>query len=192
MTTSVMEHKKGLQGAELAMILFICSESIFFLLLILAYVSFHKTTGDTAARMLDPIKTGYFSIALLSSSFTYWLAEKAREKGSRGGVSLWLFVTVLLGSIFMVGQGLEYAGLINENMTISRDLFGSTFFTLTGFHGFHVLLGILLLALLLGLSLWGRKEEPVLSGMKTVAVYWHFVDAVWVIIFSIVYLWRYV
>ncbi len=177
--------------AVLAMVLFIASESVFFLLLVLAYVNFHKTTGATAAAVLDPIKTGLFSIALLSSSLTLWLAEVAHKKGKLG-FAVWMAVTILLGGIFLAGQGMEYANLIHEKITISRDLFGSTFFTLTGFHGFHVFIGLLLLSLLFGLAVWGRKEEPSMSGIASIAVYWHFVDAVWIVIFSIVYLWRYV
>jgi heme/copper-type cytochrome/quinol oxidase subunit 3 len=174
------------------MILFVASEAIFFLMLVLAYVNFHKQTGATAAALLDPIKTGLFSIALFSSSFTMWLAEIARQKENRILVRLWLFMTIFLGVIFLGGQGAEYAHLLENNITISRDLFGSTFFTLTGFHGFHVLIGLLLLLLLFGLALAGRKQEPTHTGMQSVAIYWHFVDAVWLVVFSVVYLWRYV
>jgi heme/copper-type cytochrome/quinol oxidase subunit 3 len=174
------------------MILFVASEAIFFLMLVLAYVNFHKVTGAQAASLLDPIKTGLFSIALFSSSFTIWLAEKALAKQSANLVRLWLFMTILLGGIFIGGQGMEYARLLTNNITISRDLFGSTFFTLTGFHGLHVIIGLVLLSLIFGLAVWGHKHEPSHVGMQSVAIYWHFVDAVWVVVFSVVYLWRYV
>jgi heme/copper-type cytochrome/quinol oxidase subunit 3 len=175
----------------IGMTLFVASEAIFFLMLVLAYVNFHKVTGTTAAAQLDPIKTGIFSIALFTSSFTMWLAERAREKET-GLVKWYLFATILLGGIFMIGQGMEYARLIMDHITISRDLFGSTFFTLTGFHGLHVMIGLLLLLTLFALALFGRKHEPTVIGMQSVAIYWHFVDAVWVVVFSVVYLWRYV
>lgn len=170
--------------------LFIASEAVFFVMLVLAYVNFHHLTGAQAAKVLDPIKTAIFTVALLSSSFTMWLAEKAREKES-GGVAFWLGVTILLGGIFIVGQGYEYAHLIMEKITISRDLFGSTFFTLTGFHGLHVIVGLMLLLLLFALAILGRKDEPTVIGMQSIALYWHFVDAVWIVVFSTVYLWRY-
>jgi heme/copper-type cytochrome/quinol oxidase subunit 3 len=176
----------------LGMITFVASEAIFFLMLVLAYVNFHKVTGPTAAAQLDPIKTGLFSIALFSSSFTMWLAELARKKENALMLKVWLFVTIALGAVFMTGQGLEYARLLMNNITISRDLFGSTFFTLTGFHGLHVMIGLVLLLLLFGLSVFGRKDEPTHTGMQSIAIYWHFVDAVWVVVFSVVYLWRYV
>jgi heme/copper-type cytochrome/quinol oxidase subunit 3 len=174
------------------MILFVASESIFFLMLVLAYVNFHKVTGTTAASVLDPIKTGLLSIALFSSSFTMWLAEVARKKDNALLVRFWLFTTIALGAIFLTGQGFEYARLLTNNITISRDLFGSTFFTLTGFHGFHVFIGLLLLLIVFGLAVAGRKDEPTHVGMQSVAIYWHFVDAVWLVVFSVVYLWRYV
>jgi len=174
------------------MLLFVASEAVFFLMLVLAYVNFHKTTGTQAAALLDPIKTGIFSLALFSSSFTLWLAEVAREKGNASVLKFWLFATIVLGLIFMTGQGLEYSHLLTHDITISRDLFGSTFFTLTGFHGLHVIIGLLLLALMFGLAICGRKDEPAHDGMQSVAIYWHFVDAVWVVVYSVVYLWRYV
>ena len=173
----------------LGMILFIASEAVFFLMLVLAYVNFHKVTGATAAAQLDTMKTGLFSIALFSSSFTMWLAEKAREK-EHGSAKFWLFVTIALGGVFIFGQGLEYSRLIADNITISRDLFGSTFFTLTGFHGLHVLIGLLLLSILLALAIFGRKHEPTNIGMQSAALYWHFVDAVWFVVFLVVYIWR--
>jgi len=175
----------------MGMTIFVASEAIFFLMLVLAYANFHKVTGATAAAVLDPVKTGVYTVALLSSSFTMWLAEKAREKETNQ-VGLWLFVTILLGSIFMIGQGIEYFHLITEKITISRDLFGSTFFTLTGFHGLHVIVGLLLLVLLFALAIFGRKHEPTVIGMQSISIYWHFVDAVWIVVFSMVYLWRYV
>ena len=174
------------------MLLFVASEAIFFLMLVLAYVNFHKITGATAASQLDPVKTGLFSIALFSSSFTMWLAEIARKKENTALVKLWLFTTIALGVIFLAGQGVEYARLLMNKITISRDLFGSTFFTLTGFHGLHVFIGLILLLLLFGLAVAGRKEEPTHVGLQSVAIYWHFVDAVWLVVFSVVYLWRYV
>jgi heme/copper-type cytochrome/quinol oxidase subunit 3 len=180
-----------IKGSVLGMILFIASESIFFLLLVLAYVNFHKATGATASAMLEPVRTGCFSVALLSSSLTMWLAERARKNESKL-LGPWLFLTIFLGAIFIAGQSMEYVNLFRQNQSISRDLFGSTFFTLTGFHGLHVLIGLVLIAVLLGLVYLGRKNEPALPGLQSVAIYWHFVDAVWLVIFSVVYLWKYV
>lgn len=175
----------------LGMLLFVASESIFFALLALAYVNFHKQSGAEANALLDPLKMVAYSIALWSSSFTYWLAERSRSKESKW-VRFWLLVTIVLGITFLTGEMLEYRELIARNITISRDLFTSTYFTLTGFHGLHVCVGLILLSLLLGLAFFGRKEEPKPVAMQAISVYWHFVDAVWVVIFSVVYLWRYI
>ncbi len=93
--------------------------------------------------------------------------------------------------VFLVGQGLSSDDLIHRNVTISRDLFGTTFFTLTGFHGLHVIIGLIMLRILLGLTLFGRAEEPRWDAMESVSLYWHFVDTVWVVIFAVVYLWAF-
>jgi cytochrome c oxidase subunit III len=178
----------------LGMALFIGSESIFFLLLILAYVNFHNQygTGAMAAWHLDVVKTGIFSVALFASSGTLWLAEKAHAKKS-GMAFFWMLVTIGLGTTFIIGQGMEYAQLIRENLTISRDMFGSTFFTLTGFHGFHVIVGLILLSIALWVMARGKKQHELTdTGLTCVGMYWHFVDVVWIAVFSVVYLWRFI
>jgi len=184
-------RKPAIDPNKLAMQLFIASESVFFLLLILAYVIFHQkaNTGVQAAKFLNTTKTGIYSIFLLSSSLTVWLAGRSSVHGNRRGVITWLSATILLGAVFLFGQGTEYVDLIRHHMTISRDMFGTTFFTLTGFHGLHVFLGLVMLAILLTTGLFGRKNEPNGSALESISLYWHFVDAVWILIFSIIYLW---
>ena len=178
---------------KLAMLLFIANEAVFFLLLILAYVALHRRTGTgpTAASSLDLAATSVYTVLLLSSSFTLWRAEVSHRRGRTRALRGWLAATIVLGAGFLFGQGREYAGLLSRNITISRDLFGTTFFTLTGFHGLHVFLGVVMLAVLLSLAVFGRSPEPSEGAMNAVSVYWHFVDAVWVIIFSVVYLWAF-
>ena len=129
------------------MLLFVASESIFFLLLIIAYVVYHTTTasGADAARFLDIGKTAVFTAALYSSSFTIWRAGINFTKGKRRAAFSWLLATIALGGFFLAGQGSEYFDLIRQNVTVSRDLFGTTFFTLTGFHGLHVFIGLIIL-----------------------------------------------
>ncbi len=178
---------------KLAMLLFIANEAVFFLLLLLAYVALHRRTGTgpTAASSLDLAATSVYSVLLLSSSFTLWRAEVSHRKGRRRPLRGWLAATIVLGAGFLFGQAREYAGLLGRGVTISRDLFGTTFFTLTGFHGLHVFLGLVMLAILLGFALLGRAREPSEGAMNAISVYWHFVDAVWVVIFSVVYLWAF-
>jgi heme/copper-type cytochrome/quinol oxidase subunit 3 len=176
---------------RLAMLLFVASESIFFILLILAYVFYHHkaANGAEAAHFLDTLRTGIFSLFLFTSSATAWRAAVSLRHGSRRGARAWLAATVVLGAVFLAGQGTEYADLIRRNVTISRDLFGTTFFTLTGFHGLHVLLGLVMLTLLAGLA--SERSVTLLEhgALEAVSIYWHFVDAVWVVIFAVVYLW---
>jgi len=175
---------------KLAMLLFISSEAIFFILLILAYMILHNNVlagQPTAVTSLDPLKTGVFSLFLFASSFTIWRAEKSFREGN-GRFSRWLAATILLGIIFLFGQGLEWANLIGQGVTVSVNTFGTTFFTMTGFHGLHVLIGLIGLAILLGMSAKGGFHGPESPAFTALSYYWHFVDVVWVVIFGVVYL----
>ncbi len=179
---------------KLAMILFLLSESVFFILLILAYVTYHRSQGNgpSAADSLDVIKTGVFSLFLFSSSFTIWRAGLQFSDGKRSTRALpWLGLTIAFGVIFLVGQGLEYADLIRHDVTISRDLFGTTFFTLTGFHGLHVTVGLVMLSVIFWMAVRTRLEGPKPVALEVASLYWHFVDGVWVAIFAVVYLWAF-
>ncbi|MGC1107489.1 MAG: heme-copper oxidase subunit III [Candidatus Acidiferrales bacterium] len=173
-----------------AMLLFLLSEAAFFAFLIIAYVYFHNAVkaGPDAANSLDPLKTGIYTVALLASSFTVWRAEKSYDCGRSRAFAEWLLLTILLGAVFLVGQGREYIHLYRANVTVSRNIFGSTFFTLTGFHGLHVLLGLIALAILFGVALADQSGRQS-SAVRTIATYWHFVDWVWLVIFSVVYIW---
>lgn len=176
--------------SKLGVILFVLSESMFFLMLIIAYVVYQGAPAShgAGAGLLDVTRTGVFSLFLFSSSFTVHRAGLAARRGSRTGLHAWLAGTLALGAAFLAGQGWEYLGLFRAGQSLGRDLFGSTFFTLTGFHGFHVLVGLIVLGTILGLSLVGSLGPRRGQALETAAVYWHFVDAVWVVIFSIVYL----
>jgi len=172
---------------------FIASESIFFVMLILAYVNFHGsvTDGPTAANSLNPYQMGAFSLFLFASSFTVWLAGKSLKNRNHTMLKVWLLVTILLGITFICGTLLEWKGLIDQNITISRNVFGTTFFTLTGFHGFHVSAGLIMLSLVLAFALAGDFKGPKSDAVECVSLYWHFVDGVWVVVFSVIYLWAY-
>jgi cytochrome c oxidase subunit 1/cytochrome c oxidase subunit I+III len=185
-------HDLTTDSNKLGMLLFLGGEAIFFALLILAYLYYRGqwvTTGGPTAKVLDVGRTGVFSVFLFSSSLTIWLAERALRRGGQGLARLWLLATVVLGAIFLVGQGMEYAQLFRERIFISTGLFGTTFFTLTGFHGLHVFVGLVALSILLVLAVAGDFKGRRRVALETVSLYWHFVDAVWVVIFAIVYLW---
>lgn len=176
--------------AKLATAVFIASEAVFFAFLIAAYIYYSGATvrGPNAANSLDPRRTLVFTICLIASSGALWLAERRLAAARTLAFRFWLSVTILLGSVFILGQAIEYAALISKRITPARNLFGATFFTLTGFHGFHVLCGLAALVAMLVLT-FVRGFGPVeTSGLEAVSLYWHFVDAVWVVIFSPVYL----
>jgi heme/copper-type cytochrome/quinol oxidase subunit 3 len=175
---------------RMAMLLFVASEAVFFILLIIAYVVYHATSpsaGD-ASRYLEVPKTAAFTACLIFSSFTMWRADIHFGNGRRRPALAWLAATMALGTVFLMGQGSEYVFLLRNDVTISRDLFGTTFYTLTGFHGLHVFIGLIMLATLFGLKLKREAMTPS-EAVESVSIYWHFVDAVWLIIFPVVYLW---
>jgi heme/copper-type cytochrome/quinol oxidase subunit 3 len=174
---------------KLAAAMFIASEAVFFTFLIAAYIYYRvNMQGPYYGKTeLDPPRTLIFTICLLASSGTLWLAERNLAASHTPGFRLWLSITILLGAIFIGGQGWEYYGLITNNVTPERNLFGATFFTLTGFHGFHVVCGLISLIILLLLAFRKQFSEAEVVGMGAVSMYWHFVDVVWIVIFSIVY-----
>lgn len=176
--------------SKLCMGLFLASESVFFILLILAYVYYRGaiSSGPNASNSLDPPVTLIYTLCLIASSGTLWIAERGLGKRRIGAFRIWLGVTVLLGAVFLFGQGREYAKLLAHNVTMGRNIFAATFFTLTGFHGLHVLVGVAALATLLGIAVSSSFGERETSAMGAIALYWHFVDVVWIVIFSIVYL----
>lgn len=182
----------GIDPARLFMWMFIASESTFFAFLIVAYVYFHTFRAlpgePTAANSLDPLKSGIFTAFLLSSSLTFWLGERALFRGRVVQLKYWLALTVFLGAVFLIGQASEYAHLIRHDVTISRNVFGSSFFTLTGLHGLHVLMGLIGISVMLLLSLSNVFEPPASTALECVGLYWHFVDAVWIVLFSLIYL----
>jgi heme/copper-type cytochrome/quinol oxidase subunit 3 len=173
---------------KLGMGLFLLSEVFFFALLILAYIFFNASGASEQARSLTPATAAIFTVFLLGSSGTLWLAERSMAREQPGGLRLWLLVTIVLGAIFLIGQGREYALLIGENVTISSSLFGSSFFTLTGFHGLHVFSGLVALAIVLLLALRQPAAGTHSIALETIGWYWHFVDVVWIVIFTIIYL----
>jgi heme/copper-type cytochrome/quinol oxidase subunit 3 len=176
---------------QLGMLLFIMSEALFFGALIVTYIAYRgqSTSGPTAATALDVRTAAIFTVFLLASSVTMGLATARLGRRDVVGLRLWLTVTILLGAVFLAGQGNEYVRLYQGGVTVSRNLWGSTFFTLTGFHALHVLIGLIALA---WTALSVRPGEPKIAGasaVEAVALYWHFVDGVWIAVFSVVYLW---
>jgi heme/copper-type cytochrome/quinol oxidase subunit 3 len=175
----------------LGMLTFISSEAFFFGSLVVAYMVYRGRAADgPGPHDLDVGTTALFSLALFASSATIVLAERRLHHGDQRGFRGWLLATIALGAIFVGGQLSEYLTLYREGITIDRNAFTSAFFTLTGFHGLHVMVGLIALAVVARLAFAGDYERGRHgAAVASVAAYWHFVDAVWVVVFSVVYLW---
>jgi cytochrome c oxidase subunit 1/cytochrome c oxidase subunit I+III len=169
---------------------FIFSEVGFFGTLILAYLYFyaHPQAGP-GPKGLDVPRTLIFSVCLFASSFTFWRSEVAMSKQRRGSMLGWLGLTIALGGVFLVGQVNEYWKLFQTGVDLSTNMFSTTFFTLTGFHGLHVLIGLIVLLIFLCLAWEGdfASSRPG-SAFKAAGYYWHFVDVVWVFVLLTVYI----
>ena len=180
----------GLDNSKLAMWAFLGSECLFFGSLISTYLLYRGRAGSgpTPAEIYDIPYTSVSSFVLLMSSLTMVLALAAIQRGNERGLRVWLLATAFLGMTFIGGQIYEFTTFYEEGLALSKSPFGSSFFVLTGFHGAHVTVGILMLLLLTGMSLAGRVPQAEARKVELIGLYWHFVDIVWIIIFTVVYL----
>jgi cytochrome c oxidase subunit 3/cytochrome o ubiquinol oxidase subunit 3 len=172
-----------------AMAAVITAESAIFTIFVTAYLYYigRDVGGPTPREVLE---IPYFgTVCLLSSSFFIWLAERAIEHARMAAFRLWWGVTILLGSIFLADTAREwYKLIVDDHLTIRTNLFGTTFYSLVGLHASHVIVGLFMMLIVLILALM-RKVEPAHSErIKVLGLYWHFVDAVWVVVFTVVYI----
>jgi len=175
--------------SKVGMACLIIAESSIFTIFVVAYLFYagKSMTGPTPREVLEaPI---FYTICLLSSSFTIHFAEKFLVRGGRGAfLGLW-FLTIVLGGLFLFGTGREWHRLIYEHgLTISTNLFGTTYYSLVGLHAFHVTVGLILLSIVLLFGLAGRVGSEQSARVGVLSMYWHFVDAVWVVVFTVVYI----
>ena len=174
---------------KVAMASLIIAESAIFTIFVVAYLFYmgKSLTGPTPREVLEiPI---FYTICLLSSSITIHFAGKSLERNDRSAfLALWS-LTIVLGGLFLFGTGREWHRLIYEHgLTISTNLFGTTYYSLVGLHAFHVTAGLIMLTVVLILGLAGRVGEDQFRRVDVLALYWHFVDAVWVVVFTVVYI----
>ena len=166
----------------------ILTESALFTIFVVAYLFYigKSATGPYPKDVLElPILATIF---LLSSSVTVVLAEHAFRRGHTGGFRLWWLITILLGAVFLGSTALEWQRLIfKDHLTISTNLFGTTFYSLVGLHASHVIVGLTLLVLVLILSLRGYVTRAHSEHVEMLSWYWHFVDGIWIIVFTVVY-----
>ena len=173
---------------KVAMAGLIVAESAIFTIFVVAYLFYlgKSITGPTPAEVLEtPI---FYTICLLSSSLTIHLAAKALERDYRRLFLLLWLLTIALGGLFLFGTAMEWHRLIYERgLTISTNLFGTTYYSLVGLHGFHVTAGLIMLTIVAVFGLSGRMGVEQSGHVEVLSMYWHFVDAVWVVVFTVVY-----
>jgi cytochrome c oxidase subunit III len=171
-----------------AMACLIVAESAIFTIFVVAYLYYlgKSLTGPTPRDVLEtPI---FFTVSLLSSSLTIHLAGNRLERGKERAFLGWWLLTIVLGGLFMYGTGREWHRLIYEHgLTIATNLFGTTYYSLVGLHAFHVTLGLAMLSVVLLFGLVGRVGRDQAKRVGVLSLYWHFVDGVWVVVFTVVY-----
>jgi len=173
---------------KVGMACLIIAESAIFTIFVVAYLLYvgKSLTGPTPRDVLEtPI---FYTICLLSSSLTIHFASRFLERRKRGAfLGLW-FLTIVLGGLFLFGTAQEWHRLIYERgLTISTNLFGTTYYSLVGLHGFHVTAGLVMLSIVLLFGLAGRVGPEQFARVEVLSLYWHFVDVVWVVVFTVVY-----
>ena len=185
-----LETNTGLDNRKLLMWLFLGSECLFFGSLIAAYLLYRdkSVTGPYPEDLFDIPFTSVSAFILLMSSVTMVLALAAIQRGDQHGLRIWLFTTAFMGILFVSGQAFEFTEFNREGLSLSTNLFGTTFFVLTGFHGAHVTVGILILLSLFVMAQRGRLTQAESLHVELAGLYWHFVDVVWIVIFTLVYL----
>ena len=165
----------------------IAAESAIFVILIVAYLFYvgKSLSGPTPAILHVPV---LFTVCLLSSSLTIHAAVKSLSRGNDRAFALWWLVTIVLAATFLVGTAFEWRHLIHdEGLTIQTNLFGTTYYTLVGLHAFHVTVGLLALAAVSIFRFFGQVGKADAPRVDVLSLYWHFVDVVWVVVFTVVY-----
>jgi cytochrome c oxidase subunit 3 len=172
------------------MVIFLCSESVIFLAFFAGYGVLKLSSpvwlpaGVEGLEVRSPLIS---TLILVSSSFVAYFAERQLQRGSLWGFrALWL-LTMAMGSYFVFGQAVEWHGLA---FSLQDGVFGGSFYLLTGFHGLHVISGILLMGLMLARSFQPGNYDGGEAGVSSVSLFWHFVDVIWIILFALIYLWQ--
>ena len=173
---------------RVGMFVLIVAEAAIFTIFVVAYVFYlgKSLTGPVPKDVLSvPI---FYTICLLSSSLTIHLAAKALRRGSGRSFGILWFATIALGAAFLYGTAKEWHRLIyRDGLTISTNLFGTTYYSLVGLHGFHVVVGLVSLSIVMALTLLGNVGSEHAERVDVLSLYWHFVDVVWIIVFTVVY-----
>lgn len=190
-TTADHGHRTslGISNNKLAMWAFLGSECLFFGALIATYLIYVNTVADgPGAEIFDIPFTSVSTFILLMSSLSMVLALAAIQRGEMRKFRIWIIATALMGATFIAGQMYEYTVFFAEGATMPTSPLWSSFFLLTGFHGVHVTVGILMLVAAWATSMTGRLTSARAETVENIGLYWHFVDIVWILLFTVVYL----
>jgi heme/copper-type cytochrome/quinol oxidase subunit 3 len=180
----------GVDNRKLGVWTLLGSEAVFFSALIVTYIVMRgkSVSGPLPHEALDVPLTAVNTFVLICSSLTMVTALAAIQRGDARGLRRWLIATGVLGLAFLSGQATEFTMLFQKGLSLSSNLFGATFFTLTGFHGAHVFAGVIWISFVLARAFRGGVTRDNHIAVELVGLYWHFVDLVWIIIFTVVYL----
>ncbi len=180
----------GVGNVKLGMWVFLSSETLFFGAFISTYLLYRgrDTVGPYPDDIFEIPFTSVTSFILLLSSMTMVLALGAIQRGDDRRFRIWVGATALFGLTFIAGQVYEFTSFYRDGLSLSTNLFGSSFYTLTGIHGAHVTVGIVWLLSLLGRSAQGRLTQGQSEAVEVAGLYWHFVDVVWIVLFTVIYL----
>lgn len=182
-----LEWKLPARG-QVGMLSLIAAESAIFTIFVVAYLFYigKSLSGPMPKDVLSlPI---FYTICLLSSSLTIHFAARNIRAGKVGSFAAWWLLTITLGAVFLYGTASEWHRLIyREGLTITTNLFGTTYYSLVGLHGFHVVVGLLALSSVMTFTIFGAVKQEHAERIDVLSLYWHFVDAVWVVVFTVVY-----
>ena len=171
-------------------IIFLCSESVIFLAFFAGYITFKLSSplwlppGVEGLELREPLIN---TVILVSSSFVAWLAERQLQRGRLWAFRAWWLLTMAMGAYFVVGQAIEWMHL---PFGITNGVYGGIFYLLTGFHGLHVITGVLLMGLMLIRSFRAGNYDQGEAGVVSVSLFWHFVDVIWIVLFLLIYVWQ--
>lgn len=173
---------------RVGMISLIAAESAIFTIFVVAYI-FYIGKSLSGPQPKDVLTVPVFStVCLLSSSLSIHLALRALRNARIAMFGIWWFVTLALGTVFLIGTGREWHKLISqEGLTVSTNLFGTTYYSLVGLHAFHVTVGLIVIAIVMACTFAGEVAPRYSDRLDVFSMYWHFVDAVWVVVFTVVY-----
>ncbi|MEK6255546.1 MAG: cytochrome c oxidase subunit 3 [Gemmatimonadales bacterium] len=185
-----MHSATGLPNRKILMWAFIGSECMLFGSLIIVYLVYRgkSLVGPYPADLLNIPFITVTTFVLLMSSLMMVLALSAVQRGDMKWGKIWLFMTALLGMVFLGGQVYEFSHFVHEGLTLKTNLFGGSFFLLTGTHGAHVTVGVIWLLSLVVMVQRGRLTQANAESVEIVGLYWHFVDVVWIVLFTLIYL----